>query len=344
MKGFSLSPEEIQELRAAHKEAVKSKDAKAAYKINAVILLGSDWSTEEVAEALLLDDETLRSYVKKYSEGGFKALIETFHVGGFSKLSDDELTSLCEELDRKIYLSTKEICAYVQDRFNQVYTISGMTDLLYRMNYVDKKPKLVPASGDMEAQEIFLNQFNEFIKNKQEDEAVFFADAVHPVHNTVSSYGWIKKGEVKELESNSGRGRLNIHGAMNAETFETTIIASEASVNTESTILLFEQLENLYPLASLIYVILDNAKYHFSGVVQEWLKHSRIKLIFLPSYSPELNLIERLWKIFKKHVLRNKYYKTFEDFKKSCFDFFKNQNKHRDEIESLMGDGLEGLA
>jgi transposase len=344
MKGFTLTAEELQELRVAHREAVKSKDARSAYKINAVILLGTNWSTEEVAEALLLDDETLRNYMKKYQEAGFKGLIETFHLGGFSKLSAEQISQLCVELDKNIYTSTKDICTYVQAQFGHSYTASGMTDLLHRLEYVYKKPKLVPVPLNVEAQEQFLKQFNDFMENKRKNEAVIFVDAIHPVHNTIASYGWIRKGCQKALESNSGRQRLNIHGAMNAQTFETTIIASEDSVNSESTILLFEQLEHLYPLAAFIYVILDNAKYHFSRTVQAWLKNSKIKLVFLPTYSPELNLIERLWKVFKKQVMYNKYYKTFEAFKAACFDFFKNQQDYFDEIESIMGNGLAELA
>lgn len=344
MKEFTLPAEELQALRAAHKEAVKRKDARAAYKINAVILLGSNWSSEEVSEALLLDDETLRNYVKKYQEGGFKGLIETFHLGGFAKLSAEQIFQLCEELDKNIYTSTKDICFYVQVNFGCLYTLSGMTDLLHRLGYVYKKPKLVPAQPNVEAQEQFLKQFNDFLENKREDEVVMFVDAFHPVHNTLAGHGWMRKGSQKELSSNTGRDRLNIHGAMNAETFETTIIASEDSVNSESTLLLFKQLEDLYPLAAFIYVILDNARYHFSKEVQAWLNNSRIKLVFLPTYSPELNLIERLWKIFKKHILYNKYYKTFEAFKMTCLNFFKNQQDYFNEIESIMGNGLLELA
>jgi len=344
MKGFTLTTEELQELRAAHREAIKRKDTRAAYKINAVILLGTNWSTEEVAEALLLDDETLRNYVKRYQENGFKRLIETFHLGGFSKLSVEQISQLCTELDKNIYTSTKTICTYVETQFGHTYTVSGMTDLLHRLDYVYKKPTLVPAQPHVEAQERFLKQFNDFMENKAENEAVVFVDAIHPLHNTIASYGWIRKGQQKALASNTGRDRLNIHGAMNAETFETTIIASEESVNSESTILLFEQLEYLYPLATFIYVILDNAKYHFSKAVQAWLKGSRIKLVLLPTYSPELNLIERLWKVFKKRVMYNKYYKTFEEFKVACFNFFKNQQHYVNEIESIMGNGLAELA
>jgi transposase len=134
-----------------------------------------------------------------------------------------------------------------------------------------------------------------------------------------------------------------IHGAMNAETFETVTITSEDNVNTDSTIQLFEYLEALYPLATFIHVILDNARYHFSKPVKKWLKNSRIKLIFLPTYSPELNLIERLWKVFKKNVLYNRFYETFDEFKKASASFFKNQADYPDEIASIMGSGLEAL-
>ena len=65
------------------------------------------------------------------------------------------------------------------------------------------------------------------------------------------SYGWIKKGKIQELKSNTGRSRLNIHGAMNAETYETSVIASEGPINTDSTIELFRYLEEIYPLGTV---------------------------------------------------------------------------------------------
>ena len=341
MKGFLLTEEEIDELRVAHKSSASKKDS---YKINTIVLLGSCWSLDEVSEALLLDDETLRSYANDYRSGGLPTLLKTNYKGSQKKLSEEQIEKLCVELDEHIYVATKGICAWIEREFEIQYTISGITDLLHQIGYVYKKPKLVPSNPDTDAQEIFLEQFNAFMKNKPANEAVFFVDAVHPVHNTVAGYGWIKKGKDKELKSNTGRSRFNVHGAMNAETLETTVVVSEDSVNSESTINLFEYLEMTYPLAVVIYVILDNARYHFSEPVQAWLKNSRVKAIFLPAYSPELNLIERLWKIFKKHVLYNQYYETFAEFKKSCIDFFKNQENHYEEISSIMGDGLEGVS
>ena len=131
---------------------------------------------------------------------------------------------------------------------------------------------------------------------------------------------------------------------MNAETFETTIVASESNIDHESTIALFVQLLTLYPAAKKIHVILDNAKYHYSKVVREFASTSRINLVYLPAYSPELNLIERLWRVFKKNVIYNKYYEKFDSFKKSCLDFFGNQKNYFGQISSIMGDGLEALS
>jgi transposase len=340
MRNFDLTNEEVQELRAAHKSAKNKSDA---YRINAVILLGSDWSLEEVVDALLLDDETLRNYVSRYKTGGLEKLLEHHYKGGLPKLPIEFFVPLMQELDSRIYLTTKDICAYVQDRFEVTYTISGMTALLHRLDYVYKKPKLVPGLSDEGLKEIFLEQYLDFMKNKGEDEVVFFVDAVHPTHNSMPTYGWIKKGTEQELQTNSGRSRFNIHGAMNAETFETTIIASEDNVNADSTIALCECLEKSYPLALALYLIIDNARYHFSKPVMEYLQNSRIKLVRLPPYSPELNLIERLWKVLKKKVLYNKHHEHFKDFKKSLLGFFKNQSEHYEEIASIMGDGLAGL-
>lgn len=341
MRDFELSTEEIKHLRFAHRaEKLKSK----AYRINAVILLGSGWTVKQVSEALLLDEDTLSGYIKKYKEGGFSNLLKTLHQGSKPLLNQAQISALCEELDRTTHLTTLSIRNFVQESFGIKYSQSGMTNLLHQLGFTYKKPKLVPASADEQAQDEFIKFYLDFMEKKPSDEIVFFADGVHPQHNSLPSNGWSRKGEDRELKSNTGRSRFNIHGAMNAETFETTIVASESNIDQASTISLFEQLLILYPFAKKIHVILDNAKYHYSKAVREFSSTSRINLVYLPAYSPELNLIERLWKIFKKNVLYNKYYEKFDSFKKACLGFFENQKKHFGQISSIMGDGLEALS
>jgi transposase len=110
----------------------------------------------------------------------------------------------------------------------------------------------------------------------------------------------------------------------------------DESINAESTIALFKQLEQLNVLAVCIYVICDNARYYRSKAVREYLKTSRIELVFLPPYSPNLNLIERLWKFFKKKILYNRYYETFDEFRIACEEFFANPRKYHRELRSLL--------
>lgn len=337
MKGFELSKDELAALRRAHRSEHYKR---SAYKINVVILLGSGWTLEEVKDALLLDEETLRSYVKKYQDGGLPALLKVEFKGSEPQLTISQVESLCLELNKRIFLTTKSIIEYVLTTYGVSYTQSGMRDLLHRLNYEYKKPRLVPGKPDHDAQELFAEQYEKFMLNKPNNAEVLFIDAVHPQHNTMAAYGWIKRGERREIATNSGRERLNLHGAMNAETLEVTVIES-VTVDDDSTIQLLEVIENKYPLAAVIYIILDNAKYHYSRKVRKYLESSKIQLIFLPSYSPNLNLIERLWKFFKKKVLYNTYYENIKDFRLACIQFFRNINAHWGELSSIMDGGFE---
>jgi len=99
--------------------------------------------------------------------------------------------------------------------------------------------------------------------------------------------------------------------------------------------------EQKYFMASMIYIILDNARYHYSKEVKAFSKGNKIKLVFLPTYSPNLNLIERLWKFFKKKVLYNSYYEDIDSFRKACVKFFNNIEQHSDEIARFMNADFE---
>ncbi len=339
MKTFCLTMDQVTELRAAHRA---ERNRHAAYKINAVILLGTGWKLKKVKKALLLDEETLRSYVEKYKTGGITALLQTNYSGRQVNLDDKQLKQLRLELDNTIYLTTNAITEFVFTNFNVSYSNSGMRDLLHREGYAYKKPKLVPGNPDRQAQEDFVRYYENFMKTKGNDVEVVFVDAVHPEHNTMASYGWIKKGEKRRLKTNSGRQRLNLHGAINVESLEMTLIESD-TINRDSTVQLLEMLDRKYFDSKEIIVILDNAKYHYSQEVRDVIeKSTRLKLVYLPTYSPELNLIERVWHFFKKKVLYNKYYADLAEFRKATITFFRHFDDYTDELESLLGGGFEG--
>jgi transposase len=332
MKGFHLNPKELEALHNALKQ---EHNKRYAYRIHAIILLGTGYTLKKVKEVLFIDDETLRNYVENYRIDEIPGLLSDNRNGKASRLTNLQVGLLRDELDTVIHLQTGSVIQFVKEQFDICYSPSGMRDLLHRLNYVYKKPKLVPGNPDVDAQELFAEQYEDFMLSKPDDVEVIFVDAVHPEHNSLAAYGWIKRGETRELKTNSGRQRLNLHGAINAESHETIVIESD-TVDSYSTLNLLTAIENKYPVASSIKVILDNAKYHYSKVVQDYISKSRIDLVFLPSYSPNLNLIERLWGFFKKKVLHNNYYKDIGVFREACIKFFREIDKNSKEISNFM--------
>ena len=339
MNKLTLTPAEIIALKQAHRAC---KDKRAADRIKAVYSLGMGFSLEDVVSILMLDEETLRNYVKRYQAGGINALITDHYLGSFSKLSVIQLQELTAHLEQNTYLTVEAVIAHVEETYDVLYSVSGMTDLLHRLKFTYKKSKLVPAKANKEKQEHFLKQLEELRASKSKDDPILYMDGVHPQHNTMLAYGWIKKGQDNIIKSNTGRQRININGALDAET-HAVITREDERINAQSTIALLEQVEAAYPLAAIIYVICDNARYYRSKLVGQFLETSKIQLVFLPSYSPNLNLIERLWKFMKKRVLYNKYYEKFDVFKQTTLGFFENIQRYKTELDSLLTNNFRVL-
>lgn len=339
MNKHTLTPTEIIALKQAHRAC---KDKRAADRIKAVYSLGMGFSVEDVVSILMLDEETLRNYVKRYQAGGINALITDHYLGSFSKLSVIQLQELSTHLEQNTYITVEAVIAHVEESYGVLYSVSGMTDLLHRLKFTYKKSKLVPAKADKEKQEHFLKQLDELRVRKGKDDPILYMDGVHPQHNTMLAYGWIKKGQDNIIKSNTGRQRININGALDAET-HAVITREDERINAQSTIALLKQVEAAYPLAAIIYVICDNARYYRSKLVGQFLETSKIQLVFLPSYSPNLNLIERLWKFMKKQVLYNKYYEKFDVFKQTTLSFLENIQQYKSELDSLLTNNFHVL-
>ena len=129
MNGLTLTSTEIIALKQAHRAC---KDKRAADRIKAIYSLGVGFSVEDVVEILMLDEETLRNYVKRYQSGGIKALIADHYQGSVSKLSVIQLNELNAHLEQYTYLTVEAIIAYVYEQYDVSYSVSGMTDLLHQ--------------------------------------------------------------------------------------------------------------------------------------------------------------------------------------------------------------------
>jgi transposase len=163
---------------------------------------------------------------------------------------------------------------------------------------------------------------------------VFFVDAAHFVFGTFlcSLWSFVRLS----VKAASGRQRFNVLGAWNAVTRELIAVTNITVVNTETMCELLREIA-VQRLVGPITLVLDNARYQRNAVVQALADQLGITLLYLPSYSPNLNLIERLWKFIKRRELYGKYHARFDDFRtaiQTCLSEI--GTVHRNSLKTLM--------
>lgn len=164
---------------------------------------------------------------------------------------------------------------------------------------------------------------------------VYFVDAAHLLHNAVPGRGWIKRARTVELKTNSGRNRLNVLGAYSPDDHTLISIEGTESCDAEMVCRLLRKLRAANP-AQVLLLVLDNVRYQRTRRVRALARRLRIRLLFLPPYSPNLNLIERFWKFLRKKIMRNTYYATFADFQAAIQRLLANLSSYREELTTLM--------
>jgi transposase len=223
----------------------------------------------------------------------------------------------------------------VEQRFAVKYTAERMCDLRHRIGCVYKKTKQIPMKADDAAQTEFIEQFEQLQAEKTDEEVHYFIDAVHPTLNSEAHYGWIERGSTHQILSNSGRTRMNLLGALNANEISDIFRKEDKTINYESAQDFLEELGKRNPKAAKIKVFIDNARYFKKLEKDDLIADKRIEIVRLPTYAPNLNLIERLWRFMKKKVLKNKFHGTAKGFREKVEEFFDNITDYKTELETL---------
>lgn len=331
-KRIKLKLEEKKELRKIQQS---TKDKRIYRKIAVILGLDLGISYPTLAEMLSLDEVTVRRYEHNYLSQKLEDYLKDDYVAYWGKLDSFQLAELIKELRTNLYTNTQEIVEFIDKKFGVNYNSQGLVHLLHRIGFVYKKPKEIPSKANSEEQEKFLIYLNEIHSGLKDNEVLYFGDAVHPQHNTEAAYGWIEKGKEKEIKANTGRTRVNLNGALDPDKLE-VVVKEYDTINAESIIDFYKELENKNMDKDRIYMIIDNAKYYKNYQVEQYLETSKIKQIYLPTYSPNLNLIERLWKFMRKKVINNKYYEKSNEFRKALLEFFSKIYTYKDELKNLI--------
>ena len=290
-----------------------ARDGSAAHRLgrraNAILLLDDGMTCEATARVLFVDDDTVRTRYQDYRDNGIEGLANFGHEGSACRLTAEQQDALKTWIAATLPRTTREVGACISRACGIAYqTRSGLIALLHRLDMEHRKPKAISRKLDPAKQTAFINEDQALMNRIEADEAVVFADAVHPTHAVRPVGCWGPKDVPVAVEQSSGLDRLNIHGAIDLETGQ-TVIKDVLTVDALSTIMLLMAIEARYPGMRFVHVS-DNARYHHAKLVQAWLARPgcRVKLHFVPPYCPHLNSIERLWGLMHRHITHNKCY------------------------------------
>lgn len=315
MKFSPLSEKKKQELELLHRY---EGDRRVCDRIKAVLLKSEGWTNKTIAQALRIHEETVRQHLTDWITD---EKLKPENGGSSSKLTDIQSRDLDVHIAETTYTKVIDICAYVEATFSVRYTISGMTKWLKQHDFSYKHPKSVPAKADIAKQEEFIEKYLNLVADTPENEPILFIDAAHPTMATKVVCGWIKKGVDKPIAQTASRTRVNIVGAIELATMN-VISCRPDYVNAETTVAFFDQIKTAYPNAPKIHIILDQSGYHRSQLVRDAALEKNFELHYLPPYSPNLNSIERLWKVMNEEERDNVFFSSAKIFRDTINNFF----------------------
>lgn len=163
---------------------------------------------------------------------------------------------------------------------------------------------------------------------------VYFVDAAHFVLGAFLAILW--SFQRLFIKTSSGRKRLNVLGALNAVTHEMITVINDAYINAWSVVDLMRKIREKNPTGKIV-LVLDNARYQACYVVRSAAHMMHIELLYLPPYSPNLNLIERVWKFIRKKCLNCVYHESFELFSKSITGCISNfRTEYQEDLRTLL--------
>jgi len=290
-----------------------------------------------VAKMHRISKKSVKKYIETYENNGVNGLLEENPYRPKSELEHykDEIKTDLEE----------NPCATINECVERIKLLTGLkrsptqvTVFMKKMGFKHLKTGQIPSKANPIKQREFLE--NDLEPKLEEarigERKVFFVDASHFVMGVFLTCLWsISRIFVR---SSSGRQRFNVLGALDPFSQELITITNDSYINSDSVCELLRKTHEVYKNISMkITMVMDNARYQRCKKVIDLAAELEIELLFLPTYSPNLNLIERLWKFVKKECLYAHYYDTFDKFKENIEECLREVNgKHRDKIKSLV--------
>jgi transposase len=333
---INFTPEEI---NALDHERYHHPHPRVQKKMEALYLKSQGVKHKDICRLCQISKTTLALYLKQYQEGGIDRLKELGYKGHPSELRE-HASSLEEYFKNHPPRTVAEAQAAIENLTGIKRSPTQVRAFMKRLGLSCRKVGQIPAKATtpdkIKEQEEFKEQKLEprLEEAKEGKRVVFFVDAAHFVHGAFLGFLWCFVRLF--LPTPSGRKRFNVLGALNAVTKEIITITNETYINAESVCQLLLKISQM-GIRVPITLILDNARYQKCQLVQDYAAALNIELLYLPSYSPNLNLIERFWRFVKGDCLYSKYYEKYPEFKTAIENCINTAHTdHREELESLL--------
>lgn len=315
MLKLKFTPEIIDQL---YQERTRHAHSRVRQRMEAVYLKALGLSHKEIGRIVRISQTTLREYLQMYQEGGIEALKELNFHQPKSDL-DDHQDSLRQEFEQRPPATIGEAVDRIEKLTGLRRSPTQVSEFLKKLGLKRRKVATIPAKANPDKQQEFLDEkLNPRLAEVQANQRhLFFVDAAHFVLQPFLGFLWSFVRLF--IKAPSGRQRFNVLGALHATTRQLVTVTNTSYINAQSVAALLTQLAASF-VDLPITLVLDNARYQHCHFIKSLAAELHIELLFLPPYSPNLNLIERLWKFVKKQCLYSQYYEQFANFKQAIED------------------------
>jgi transposase len=339
MKPIVLTPGQRREIERRRKETL---DRRVYQRLTAVLTVAEGKSREEVAHLLGIGLSQLGEWLRIYRNKGLDGLCILHYKGDPGKLTAGQVDQLKEKVSTGCFRNSDQIRQWLKDTFGVSYTSSGVKDLLRRIGVSYHKVSGFLWKADPDKQHAFVKRVARHKREAKRPGAPrtrrYYVDACHPIWGLDLVYCcWLLLGQRFLVGMGSGRKRLNILGAYCPDDHEyVDYRLTRDNINGEQFVNFLRLLLSMHPETERFILYVDGARYYDSPVVKEWLKrHSQFHLSQIPAYSPNVNLIERMWKFMRAKAL-SRWHKTFEDMQAAVSLVLDHLEDYRDELQTLM--------
>jgi len=339
MKPIELTAVQRKEIERRRKDSL---DRRVYQRLTAVLAVAGGKTREEVAELLGVSLSQLGEWLRVFRHDGLEALCEIHNKGDPGNLTPQQVERLKAEVSTGCFRNSDQIRHWIASTFSVRYSPSGVKDLLKRIGVTYHKVTGFLWKADPGKQRAFVERVARHRREAKRPGAPatrrYYVDACHPVWGLDLVYCcWLLAGQRFLVGMGSGRKRLNILGGYCPDDQEyVDYRLTRANINGEQFVNFLRLLRSLHPDTERFILYVDGARYYDSPTVKEWLKrHPEFHLSQIPAYSPNVNLIERLWKFLRAKAL-SRWHKTFADMQVAVSSVLDHLEDYRGELRTLM--------